>query len=83
MACGDLKIDLFGSSLSSSDRAGNDCTAGLELGKKPVMKAASEKPLDSVTSPNDFLAFVGGLPGREFLERAAFHVIEIVPHGRL
>ena len=32
------------------DRARNDCTAGLELRKKPVTKAVSEKPLDSVTS---------------------------------
>jgi hypothetical protein len=64
-------------------RPASSSAASLELRKKPVTKAVSEKPLDSVTSPHDFLVFVGRWARHEFLERAPLHVLEIILHGRL
>jgi peroxiredoxin len=82
-AAGVARLAKYGHDIEPLDRARNDCAASLELRKKPVTKAVSEKPLDSVTSPNDFLVFVGRWARHEFLERALLHVVEIVLHGRL
>jgi peroxiredoxin len=82
-AAGVARLAKYGHDIEPLDRARNDCTASLELRKKPVAKAVSEKPLNSVASPHDFLVFVGRWARHEFLERALLHVVEIVLHRRL